>query len=532
MRPEPLPADFPPYRFLRLLGQGGLGTVYQVEDTRRHLRAALKAGRPNLDASARERFRTEARALQQLDHPNIVRLYDSGDLPDGRPFLVTEWLEGAELAALLRSGARLETKDALRLARSVARGLGAAHQNGILHLDVKPANIWVPQRAGSLQLDEAKLIDFSVFARVDIDTGKTRAGSVVGTPYYMSPEQVRGESLTAAADVYSLGAVMYEMLAGRRPFEGKNTFEMFRAILSQEPAPLEAPIPADVARLVQRCLAKDPMTRPASGTQVTAVLEQFLQGENRPLPVAPAITAAAPAAAPGGSEITLHGVPASPPPAAQAEPVPVRQPRTKAPTLAAIAIVLSLIALVGLALTLSLNRSQHPIPVPVAPTEHPSPASSPPAGPSDWLLIASGVALIGAGLAMGLAIRRHLADRRDQLSGSVSALLGGARTREALSMTLSLQMDELMQKCQQMDEKFLGLTMALMVKEYAAAQQFDDRQKALMNAVTILEKLEPKLSPWYVRHDKLIASAVSMVGILSGLATAAQSVAKLVRGAP
>ena len=99
-------------------------------------------------------------------------------------------------------------------------------------------------------------------------------------------------------------------------------------------------------------------------------------------------------------------------------------------------------------------------------------------------------------------------------------------------MTLSLQMDELIEKCQQMDEKFLGLTMALMVKEFDTAKKFDDRQKALMNAVMILEKLEPKLSPWYVRHDKLIASGVSLVGIVSGLATAVESVAKLVKGTP
>jgi hypothetical protein len=99
-------------------------------------------------------------------------------------------------------------------------------------------------------------------------------------------------------------------------------------------------------------------------------------------------------------------------------------------------------------------------------------------------------------------------------------------------MTLSLQMDELIEKCQQMDEKFLGLTMALMVKEFDTAKKFDDRQKALMNAVMILEELEPKLSPWYVRHDKLIASGVSLVGIVSGLATAAESVAKLVKATP
>ena len=479
-----------------MLGSGGLGTVYQVEDTQQGLRAAMKVGRPDLDSLARERFRTEVRVLRQLHHPNIAQLYDFGDLPDGRPFLVTEWLEGADLATLLRSGRRLQIRDVLLLARSVARGLGWAHQQGILHLDVKPANIWVPERAGTARFDEAKLIDFSVLAKIETDTGRTQAGAIVGTPYYMSPEQMRGVGLTAAADVFSLGLVMYEMLAGRRPFEGKNTAEVFLAIFTQEPPPLESMIPANVADLVRQCLAKEPRMRPASGVQVAAALELILESvEDRPLPAPPAVSATE------ASEITAHGAPGSAPTAQR--PL-ARTVRVAGATLMALAVLAT--AVIGL--------------------------TSPWSKPADWPPIALGALLILAGVGMGFAVRWFLADRRDRLAGNISALLGGARTREALSMTLSLQMDELIEKCQQMDEKFLGLTMALMVKEFDTAKKFDDRQKALMNAVMILEKLEPKLSPWYVRHDKLIASGVSLVGIVSGLATAAESVAKLVKGTP
>ena len=481
-----------------MLGSGGLGTVYQVEDTQQGLRAAMKVGRPDLDSLARERFRTEVRVLRQLHHPNIAQLYDFGDLPDGRPFLVTEWLEGADLATLLRSGRRLQIRDVLLLARSVARGLGWAHQQGILHLDVKPANIWVPERAGTARFDETKLIDFSVLAKIETDTGRTQAGSIVGTPYYMSPEQMRGLGLTAAADVFSLGLVMYEMLAGRRPFEGKNTAEVFLAIFTQEPPPLEPIIPANVADLVRQCLAKEPRMRPASGVQVAAALELLLESvEDRPLPVPtpPAVSAAE------ASEITVHGAPGSAP---TAQKPLARKVRVAGATGMALAVLAT--AVIGL--------------------------TSPWSKQADWPPIALGSLLILAGVGMGFAVRWFLAGRRDRLAGNISALLGGARTREALSMTLSLQMDELIEKCQQMDEKFLGLTMALMVKEFDTAKKFDDRQKALMNAVMILEKLEPKLSPWYVRHDKLIASGVSLVGIVSGLATAAESVAKLVKGTP
>jgi len=495
-RDQGLPGDFPPYRFLRVLGSGGLGTVYQVEDTQQGLRAAMKVGRPDLDSLARERFRTEVRVLRQLHHPNIAQLYDFGDVPDGRPFLVTEWLEGADLATLLRSGRRLQIRDVLLLARSVARGLGWAHQQGILHLDVKPANIWVPERAGTARFDEAKLIDFSVLAKIETGTGRTQAGAIVGTPYYMSPEQMRGLGLTAAADVFSLGLVMYEMLAGRRPFEGKNTAEVFLAIFTQEPPPLEPMIPANVADLVRHCLAKEPRMRPASGVRVAAALELLLESvEDRPLPAPPAVSATE------ASEITAHGAPAS-------APTAQRPLATTVKVAVATGMALAVLATAVIGLT------------------------SPWSKPADWPPIALGSLLILAGVGMGFVARCFLADRRDRLAGNISALLGGARTREALSMTLSLQMDELIEKCQQMDEKFLGLTMALMVKEFDTAKKFDDRQKALMNAVMILEKLEPKLSPWYVRHDKLIASGVSLVGIVSGLATAAESVAKLVKGAP
>ena len=151
---------------------------------------------------------------------------------------------------------------------------------------------------------------------------------------------------------------------------------------------------------------------------------------------------------------------------------------------------------------------------------------------SEWRFLFLGVVLVLAGIGSGIALHRYLVRRRDELAVDVSALLKGAQTRRALSMTLSIQVDEVIKKCRLMDERFLGLTLAVMVKEYGSARKFDDRQKALMNAVAILDKLEPKLSPWYIRHEKLIAAGVSLMGILSGLAAAAASVAKLAAGMP
>ncbi len=137
-----------------------------------------------------------------------------------------------------------------------------------------------------------------------------------------------------------------------------------------------------------------------------------------------------------------------------------------------------------------------------------------------------------AGIMLGRALQQVLAKRQNEMSSHVNKVLIGAQTKRALSETLAFQVDELVAKCRQVDEKILAMTMAAMVEEYAQAKVFDDKQKALMNAVTLLEKLMPRLSPWYVRHDKLIGFMVTLIGIISGLTTAAQNILKLIKGMP
>jgi hypothetical protein len=504
---EGLPDDLERYRFIRVLGYGGLATVYLVEDIQSLRRGVMKVARAEPDTSAQARFHQEAAFLSRLHHPNIPALYDSGILADGRPFLVTEWVEGRVLAGLLESRIPISLQDVLSLAGAVASALSCAHQQKVLHLDVKPANILVPGRGGGHAFEEAKLLDFSVLEKLEADTGLTRAGTVVGTPYYMSPEQVRGEALTPAADIFSLGVLMYEMLSGRRPFQGETPQEMFFGLLSKEPEPLGSYIPPRVAGLVRRCLAKDPGARPGSGAEMAALIEELLHSTlpGGTLPLAPG--ARLPASDTGhGSAIQ---VPATlDQTVGQAIAAPVRSLRSSTLTLALAAAIA-----VGIAVcAILLAKGKGPA--------------------AEVWLISLGALLIVAGVVMGMAVRRYVAARRDRLTGEISGLLKGARTRAALSMTLSLQVDEVISKCRLMDEKFLGLTMALMVKEYGSARKFDDRQKALMNAIAILDKLGPKLSPWYVRHEKLVATGVSLVGILSGLATAAQSAGKLLKGLP
>jgi len=519
-----MPADFGEYEFIRALGTGGLAKVYLVRNTRSGVSTVLKVGNADMDPAAQERFRTECAALQELSHPNIPRLLDFGTLPDGRPYLATEWVAGADLETLLDTPhLALSLGDVLLLTRAVARALGCAHAHGIVHLDVKPANILVQGIAGRWRFEEAKLLDFGVLGKLQSDTHMTRAGMVVGTPLYMSPSQLKGEAVNATADVFSLGVVTYEMLSGHVPFEGKTLEEMFFAVLSKGPKPLPAHIPFPLANLVLRCLDKDPDKRPRSGTELAALIDQLLNALGGTLGMTVRFLPGPVAA----GEYTRMFV--APP--AQSVPMPPSQPSMpfapaakKTVVIAAApgrswiakwaAAAVAVLAVVFLSVAFCVSTFSK---------------SAKPGSKEPWL-IAVGVILVLSGVAMGMAVRRLLAWKREQITGEISQLLKGGRTRKALSMTLAIQVDEVIAKCRLMDEKFLGLTMALMVKEYDSARKFDDRQKALMNAIAILDKLGPKLSPWYVRHDKLVATAVSLVGIISGLATAAQSVAKLVKG--
>ncbi len=250
-----------------IAGRGGMGCVFRALDRATGTEVALKV----LATSGPEshRFTREADVLRQLEHPGIVGYRDHGVTPEGRHFLVMEWLEGVDLARWL-TRMPLAIEDALRLVHRMAGALAAAHHRGILHRDVKPANVFLVDG----RLDAAKLIDFGL-ARAEADDGLTRPGTVMGTPAYMAPEQVRGERVTARADVYSLGALLFRLLTGYAPFRGEHQIAILAKVLVDEPPDLrdlrpEAP-PA-LAALVARMLSKDPEQRPADGAEVIEAL--------------------------------------------------------------------------------------------------------------------------------------------------------------------------------------------------------------------------------------------------------------------
>lgn len=266
-----------PYRVVRRVGAGGMGEVYEARDERLGRRVALKLLPTgwSRDPAAKTRFLREAQAASSLDHPNICALYDLGETVDdavdklsGEPrlFLVLAYYEGETLEYRLARGS-LAIDEAREIAVQVARGLAHAHRAGIVHRDVKPANVMLVAKdetsTGSVDPDRVKLLDFGI-AQMAGAIGLTRTGTSPGTPIYMSPEQLRGEAVDGRADVWSLGVMLYEMVAGQRPFRGEHQQVVMRAILEEDPEPLSrarAGVPAALERTVAKALTKDPEAR-------------------------------------------------------------------------------------------------------------------------------------------------------------------------------------------------------------------------------------------------------------------------------
>jgi tetratricopeptide (TPR) repeat protein len=263
-----------PYEIVGLLDAGGMGEVYRARDPRLRREVAIKVLPAALssDRDRLRRFEQEAHAAAALNHPNIVAIHDIGTYTDS-PYVVMELLEGATIRARLRDGA-LPLATALTFARQMAEGLAAAHAKGIIHRDLKPENLFVTAH------DRLKILDFGLakLAPTDsmLDHTATASGVVMGTVGYMAPEQVRGEPVDRRADLFAFGAVLYEMLAGRRAFAGASPSDTLSAILRDEPAPLteiDHTISSALDALVRRCLAKRPEDRFQSAADLVAALE-------------------------------------------------------------------------------------------------------------------------------------------------------------------------------------------------------------------------------------------------------------------
>ncbi|HSP36041.1 MAG TPA: protein kinase [Thermoanaerobaculia bacterium] len=262
------------YHVEQVIGRGGMGVVYRATDTQLDEVVAIKTLPGDVmrrSPEDLERFKREIRLARKITHRNVLRTYDYGEA-EGVYFISMEFVRGYTLAELLTeaSGRQMAPRVALGISRQICRGLQAAHEQGIIHRDIKPQNVLIDAKG------EVKLMDFGIARMTETKDAMTQAGLIVGTPHYMSPEQVQGKQLDSRSDVYAMGVLIYEMLAGRRPFESSALTGVLTAHITEAPKPLAELRPEvgeRISAIVMRCLAKDPKARYADAGALLADLD-------------------------------------------------------------------------------------------------------------------------------------------------------------------------------------------------------------------------------------------------------------------
>ena len=282
------------YEIVRLLGHGGMGEVYEGRHTRIGRRVAVKFLHAHYaqHTEVARRFENEAKTAGAAEHENIAAVYDVGVLPDRSQYLVMEYLDGEDLDHVLQREGRLPVARAADVLMQACLGLDVVHRVGIVHRDLKPANLFMTRRASGA--DQVKVLDFGIakLRRVEGDVGATKTGVALGTAYYMSPEQARGErDIGPASDIYALGVILYELLAGQRPHEGDSLLQILHRILTVPPKPLEetAPgLPPAMYAIVRRAMATNPEDRFRGVGELAQALGSFAAGARTPSQLPPA----------------------------------------------------------------------------------------------------------------------------------------------------------------------------------------------------------------------------------------------------
>jgi serine/threonine protein kinase len=391
-----------PYRVIARIGEGGMGAVYEAVDEQIGKRVAIKVLHKEhaKNQQISNRFINEARAINVVEHPGIVTVSSFGQLPDGTAYIVMELLKGETLNARMKAqGGRMQMLDALRLARQIASALAAAHEKGIIHRDLKPDNLMLVADSAMPGGERAKLLDFGIAKLKQEYQGSgdqvmTRAGVMMGTPLYMAPEQCRNASdVDDKADVYSLGVMLYRMLAGKPPFAAPGTGELMAMHIYRQPPPLQVANPAlpePLVALVHRMLAKNRVERP-SMAQVAQELEQLGTRFSAMVPaLPPALIAQAAGASVNESATVLsdnsnHLLATRPLTRPQLPERTGAGPRSRVTLIVGIGLLLVLLAVGGVLVMRNQLRPRTPPPAPthdpVSPPgkpvpEHPAPGAS------------------------------------------------------------------------------------------------------------------------------------------------------------
>jgi serine/threonine-protein kinase len=284
--PEELPRELNKYRILRSLGHGGMGSVYLAEDKvlKRLIALKVMAHLPGHMPELGSRLLREAQIAAQLKHPNIIALYDAVALSDGSIALITEFSEGRSLDHIIQSNPPIPIDDALRIGLQLASGLEAAHRQSIIHRDIKPSNILI-EPDGTLKITDFGIAKLLKEKELGLSVITQTGSSMIGTPMYIAPEQLSGQGVDARSDIYSFGAVLYEVTTGKRYLQSESVHELMYKVVNDIPlAPqmINPSIPRELNDLILKCLQKNPTQRYSSAGELVQEISNLLEAMTRP----------------------------------------------------------------------------------------------------------------------------------------------------------------------------------------------------------------------------------------------------------
>jgi serine/threonine protein kinase len=279
------------YRVEKILGKGGMGTVYKALNVMMEQKVAIKLLKKELasDLTAVKRFFQEARVVSKLSHPNTIKVYDFGRAADGYLYIAMEFIDGKPLFNVIANESPFSAERVFRITSQMLKALGEAHKNGIVHRDLKPENIFLCEIFGEKEF--VKVLDFGIAKLKGPDSfslSLTATGNVIGTPYYMSPEQAEGKKVDHKTDIYAAGVMMYEMLSGSLPFDGESIPTILLKHVSAAPPPFESinpnlRVPDELKRIIFQMMEKNPDARPDSCEEIIMMLERAMSGRTEPV---------------------------------------------------------------------------------------------------------------------------------------------------------------------------------------------------------------------------------------------------------